>query len=160
MFAPGKFSQPSQTNTSLVQKFVNSGQKSFITSPGTGRNDTQKKTHWKWKRINCKQSARWQHLYQLKASAFLFDFFSGVKRHDQLYLRLVMPYSGWWEPSVVAPWVSLFSTIHFFRINSLSWNDNWLNWKRVLIPTGRKSWRDLKRLTGRGSESTQSLKIW
>jgi hypothetical protein len=26
-----------------------------------------------WKRINCKQSARWQHLSRLKASAFLFE---------------------------------------------------------------------------------------
>ena len=28
-----------------------------------------------WKRINCKQIARWQHLSRLKASAFLFEFF-------------------------------------------------------------------------------------
>jgi hypothetical protein len=27
----------------------------------------------KWKRINCKQSARWQHLSRLKASTFLFE---------------------------------------------------------------------------------------
>ncbi len=30
--------------------------------------------HLEWKRINHKQSARWHHLYQLKASAF-FSFF-------------------------------------------------------------------------------------
>ncbi len=28
-----------------------------------------------WKRINCKQTARWQHLSLLKASAFLFEIF-------------------------------------------------------------------------------------
>jgi hypothetical protein len=28
-----------------------------------------------WKRINSKQIARWQHLSQLKASAFLFEIF-------------------------------------------------------------------------------------
>jgi hypothetical protein len=26
-----------------------------------------------WKRINCKQSARWQHLSWLKDSAFVFE---------------------------------------------------------------------------------------
>jgi hypothetical protein len=42
-----------------------------------------------------KQSARWQHLSRLKASAFLFDFFLlGVKKHNSLYLRLVSPSSG------------------------------------------------------------------
>ncbi len=49
-----------------------------------------------WKIINCKQSARWHHLYQLKVSAFLFEFFLlGVKKHNNLYSRLVMPSSGW-----------------------------------------------------------------
>jgi hypothetical protein len=33
------------------------------------------KSFMKWKGINHKQSARWQRLYRLKASAFLFDFF-------------------------------------------------------------------------------------
>ena len=28
-----------------------------------------------WKRINCKQSTRWQHLSRLKASAFFFEIF-------------------------------------------------------------------------------------
>ncbi len=43
-----------------------------------------------WKRINCKQSATWQHLSQLKASAFFFEIFLlGVKKHNSLYLRLV-----------------------------------------------------------------------
>ncbi len=43
-----------------------------------------------WKRINCKQSDRWQHLSQLKASAFFFEIFLlGVKKHNSLYLRLV-----------------------------------------------------------------------
>jgi hypothetical protein len=48
-----------------------------------------------WKRINYKQSARWQHLSRLKASAFLFEFFLlGVKKPNSLYLRLVLPSSG------------------------------------------------------------------
>ncbi len=52
-----------------------------------------------WKRINCKHSARWQHLSQLKASAFLSEIFLlGVKKHNNLYLRLVMPSSGWYSP--------------------------------------------------------------
>jgi len=49
-----------------------------------------------WKRINRKQSARWQHLSWLKASAFLYEILLlGVKKHINLYLRLDMPYSGW-----------------------------------------------------------------
>jgi hypothetical protein len=52
----------------------------------------------KWKRINRKQIARWQHLSRLKASAFLFEIFLlGVKKNN-LYLRLVMPSSGWYSP--------------------------------------------------------------
>ncbi len=48
-----------------------------------------------WKRINRKLSAKWQHLYRLKASDFLFEIFlSGVKKHNSLYLRLVSPSSG------------------------------------------------------------------
>ncbi len=48
-----------------------------------------------WKRINCKQSARWQHLSRLKASAVFFEIFLlGVKKHTKVYLRLVMPSSG------------------------------------------------------------------
>jgi hypothetical protein len=48
-----------------------------------------------WKRINCKQSTRWQHLSRLKASAFLFkNFFLGVEKYNYLYLRLVTPSSG------------------------------------------------------------------
>ncbi len=48
-----------------------------------------------WKRINHKKSAKWQHLSRLKASAFLFEIFlSCVKKHSNLYLRLVMPSSG------------------------------------------------------------------
>jgi hypothetical protein len=40
-----------------------------------------------WKRTNCKQSARWQHLSRLKASASLFEnFLLGVKK-QQLILE-------------------------------------------------------------------------
>jgi hypothetical protein len=50
---------------------------------------------WDQKSMEHKQSARWQHLSQLKASAFLFEFFSsGVKKHNNFYLRLVMSSSG------------------------------------------------------------------
>jgi hypothetical protein len=39
-----------------------------------------------WKRINRKQSARWQHLSWLKASAFLFEFLLlGVKKNTTTY---------------------------------------------------------------------------
>ncbi len=45
------------------------------------------------------QYTRWHHLSQLKASAFLFEFFFflGVKKHNNLYLylRFVMPSSEW-----------------------------------------------------------------
>jgi hypothetical protein len=48
-----------------------------------------------WKRINHKQIAGWQHVSQLKASAFLFEIFLlGVKKYNNLYLRLVTPSSG------------------------------------------------------------------
>jgi hypothetical protein len=48
-----------------------------------------------WKRINCKQIARWQHLSRLKAIAFLFEFFLlVVKKCNNLYLRFIMPSSG------------------------------------------------------------------
>ncbi len=49
----------------------------------------------KWKRINCKQIARWQHLSRLKDSAFLLEIFLiSVKKYNNLYLRLVTPSSG------------------------------------------------------------------
>jgi hypothetical protein len=49
---------------------------------------------YQWKIINCKQNTRWQHLS--KASAFLFgNFLLGVKKHNNLYLRLITPSSGW-----------------------------------------------------------------
>ncbi len=48
-----------------------------------------------WKRINRKQIARWQHLSRLKASAFLIEFILlGVKKYNNLYLRLVTPSGG------------------------------------------------------------------
>jgi hypothetical protein len=44
------------------------------------------------KGINHKQSARWQHLSQLKASAFFsLQENSVVMKHSNLYLGLVMP---------------------------------------------------------------------
>ncbi len=51
---------------------------------------------YQWKRINRKQVARWQHLSRLKASAFLFEIILlGLKKYYNLYLRLLMPSSGW-----------------------------------------------------------------
>ncbi len=48
-----------------------------------------------WKRIKHKQTARWQHLSRLKASTFYFqNFMLGVKKHNNVNLRLVMPSSG------------------------------------------------------------------
>jgi hypothetical protein len=45
--------------------------------------------------INRKQSAWWQHLSRLKASAFLIEIFLfGVQKDNNLYMRLVTPSSG------------------------------------------------------------------
>ncbi len=48
-----------------------------------------------WKGINRKQSTRWQHLSQLKASVF-FSFQKNlvVMKHSNLYLGLVLPSGG------------------------------------------------------------------
>jgi len=48
-----------------------------------------------WKGINRKQSTRWQHLSQLKASVF-FSFAKKlvVMKHSNLYLGLVLPSGG------------------------------------------------------------------
>jgi hypothetical protein len=44
---------------------------------------------FQWKRINCKQSTRWQHLSQLKASTFLFEnYFLGAKKTQQIILEI------------------------------------------------------------------------
>ncbi len=53
-----------------------------------------------WKRISHKQSARWQHLSRLKASAFfsLQTNFASCMKCNNLYSGLVMPSSGWWSP--------------------------------------------------------------
>ncbi len=49
-----------------------------------------------WRRISCKQSARWQHLSRLKVSTFfsLQQKNLVVKKYYNLYLRLVMPSGG------------------------------------------------------------------
>jgi len=49
-----------------------------------------------WKRISCKQSARWQHLSRLKASAlfFLQKILVSCMKCNNLYLGLVTPSSG------------------------------------------------------------------
>ncbi len=52
-----------------------------------------------WKRINHKQNAGWQHLSQLKVSAFC-----SLQKNCQLYemqqliLGISLPSSGWWSP--------------------------------------------------------------
>ncbi len=44
-------------------------------------------------------NARWQHLSHLKVSAFLLEnYFVGVKKHNNLNLRLVAPSSVWYSP--------------------------------------------------------------
>jgi hypothetical protein len=51
-----------------------------------------------WKRISCKQNARWQHLSQSKAGAF-FSLKKNlvITKHYNLYLGLVTPSSGRWS---------------------------------------------------------------
>ncbi len=53
-----------------------------------------------WKRINRKQSTRWQQLSRLKATAFfcLQTNLVSCMKHNNLYLGLVTPSSGWWSP--------------------------------------------------------------
>jgi hypothetical protein len=74
--------------------------KTFLFGSLISRQTLTYKTMGQWKRISCKQSARWQHLSRLKDS----DFFSleqkilVVKKHYNLYLRLVTPSGGWWSP--------------------------------------------------------------
>ncbi len=54
-----------------------------------------------WKRISCKQSARWQHLSQLKTSAFFsLEKKLDAKKCNNTYLGLVRPSGGWWSPIV------------------------------------------------------------
>jgi hypothetical protein len=50
-----------------------------------------------WEMISCKQSTRWQHLSQLKASVFLSlqKKYLVVKKCNNVYLWLVMPSSEW-----------------------------------------------------------------
>jgi hypothetical protein len=49
----------------------------------------------KWKRINHKQHARWQHLSRLKASAFsLQKHLASCNKCNNLYSGLVTPSSG------------------------------------------------------------------
>ncbi len=69
-----------------------------------------------WKRINHKQSARWQYLSWLKASAFfsLQKIVSRVKCYN-LYLGLVTPSSGWWSP------IEPQGTILFAEHHRMSW---------------------------------------
>jgi hypothetical protein len=51
------------------------------------------------KRISHKQSARWQHLSQLKARALFFlQKNVSCMKCNNLYSGLVTPSSGWWSP--------------------------------------------------------------
>jgi hypothetical protein len=50
---------------------------------------------YEWKGINRKQSTRWQHLSQLKASGFFsLQKKLVVMKHSNLYLGLVLPSGG------------------------------------------------------------------
>ncbi len=52
-------------------------------------------THIQWKRINHKQSIRWQHLSRLKASAFFsLQKYATYMKRNNIYSGLVMPSSG------------------------------------------------------------------
>jgi hypothetical protein len=57
----------------------------------------------RWKRISSKHNAIWQHLSQLKASAFFSLQKIVVKKCNNLYLGLVMPSNGWQSPIVKRP---------------------------------------------------------
>ncbi len=75
------------------------------------RSSKKTQTPREWKRINRKQSDRWQHLSRLKASAFFSlqkKLVSCMKRNS-LCSWLVTPSSGWWTP-IGLDWV-LFSNI-------------------------------------------------
>jgi hypothetical protein len=52
--------------------------------------------YYQWERISYKQSARWQHLSQLKATALFSSqkLFLVVKKCNILHLGLVMPSRG------------------------------------------------------------------
>ncbi len=54
--------------------------------------------HGQWMRINCKQSYRWQHLSQLKASAFFSMQKNSCMQCNNLHSGLVTPSCGWWSP--------------------------------------------------------------
>ncbi len=74
----------------------------------------------KWKGINHKQSTRWQHLSQLKASAyFSLQNCLVVMKHSNLYLGLVLP-SGRWQCLIEflktgQNWVLKMGEINFFN---------------------------------------------
>ncbi len=91
-----------------------------------------------WKSINRKQSARWQHLSWLKASAFFSlqkNLVSCIK-HNNLYLGLVTPSSGWWSLLVYIFKSALF---HFNDVESKKLKKNFSRWRlhsRQLHPWG------------------------
>ncbi len=66
------------------------------------------------KRINRKQNARCQYLSWLKASAFFFEIFLlGVKKHNNVFLRLVSPSSWWLSP---VKWLLTISIISLAKV--------------------------------------------
>jgi hypothetical protein len=71
-----------------------------------------------YKRISCKQNARWEHLSRLKARAF-FSLKKKivVTKHYNLYLGLVTSSSGWWSPiKIKCSWW----LVHIFITKTLS----------------------------------------
>jgi hypothetical protein len=68
----------------------------FTRNQKTAFESVIKETADKWKRINRKQSARWQHLSQLKPSAFfsLQKHLVSCMKRNSLYSGLVTPSSG------------------------------------------------------------------
>ncbi len=75
-----------------MSKFVGKNVGDFVTPPLSSPPHLLLSTQWKG--INCKQSTRWQHLSQLKASAFfsLQIFFS----YETLQLILGTGTAIWW----------------------------------------------------------------
>jgi len=105
---------------------------SFFCGQSYKTSQTINNTFVQWKGINRKQSMRWQHLSQLKASAFFsFQFFLVFMKHSNLYLRLVLPSGGWQ------------SHIGFFFERSSDWQKVHLN-TALLKPRHRylyRKWR-------------------
>ncbi len=125
---------PGQTYGSSFSGRISFSSNTFIFLDSTKWKETLLIKFIQWKRISHKQSARWKHLSQLKASAFLSSqiiLFSCMKRNN-LYSRLVMPSTGQWSPSnsnkfalqSKLAWVTAILTCMSFGIAFRLWVQN------------------------------------